>query len=545
MQTSAIEQSNTTFTPESGKTYSIGRSFGQNTLGTAILHEMKSKVSKILGLPMSIGWSVVDMYKSLALVHYDDGFEETFGELRGVVVDTDVGAVIAPSFGYTPTVIGSEIMVKNGNTVVVNEGQPDVDLPITIDDPNVKFKRVHEGVVFREFWYDGERYSITHKRLRPLKSRWGNSPFFLDMYKAAGYPSDEELFDTTKRFSTSCYSFLVSHPSLLVGTKQIVESPYLVFLYHHVIDPKRPSEETAPGKMAFETTPEITGKVSTPFIHNPPSLTLEQVNKHLKFGYYDTFSCDDYRMYTGEAIIAYKMDQGNVSYIVKINSPSYEHRCVMRGDNHNINHQFYALMNKITPPIKYQNDANQEQEKYIADFEKKFIVTELYDKEALLSIYNAAGTILTLPKSNRQELLNHILYDRDTRLRILWINYVLSLPPSSQKAGLDILDEYFSNRKKVTTWLQQIERTHKDINSTEYIDRVKTIITASRSLARSAMKGGANYTSRGREMNLGESIRNTIRNLINKEHGTSLYKLINAMKKEQQAKDKATSEANA
>ena len=479
------------------------------------------RVSSILGLSDYHGWSIVDTHENLALVHYNDDADMTiYGGLRGVLVDTEVGVVIAKSFGYTPTVISDRLTSTDG-AITVTDTEGDTH---TFSTDDTIIKRVFEGVVFRVVWHKGKSYRLTHRKIVPLRSRWGSSPTFISMYEDAGGPTDEQLFDTTKPFSDSCYVFLVSHPSLLVGTRQNITCPYIICLAHYRMNIGRPAEEIASGLDNFDRIETITGKISEPFIHDPKTLSLQDANHHLKFGYYNEFETDDERQLTGEAVIMYRTINGEVADIVKVHSPSYEWRSTMRGNNPNIPNQFYSMLN-----LAYSDVNNCDN---WSTFQKKFILLPLYDEQSLKDLFEQNQGILAIPSG---PVTRKTYSTRDARIHLLWMNFVLSLPASMQRDGLNLLSQFRNDRNDVISWLQHLESTTKDIEDSELPNRVKGIISSSRRLARSRVESNTNYSSKGSYMSLNFLIKNTIRNLINKEKGPSLYGLVRDMKKSRQA----------
>lgn len=479
--------------------------------------EITQKVAKILALDDIKSWSVIDHdpEAKLALVHYNDDADMlTYGDLRGILVDLETETVIADSFGYTPISVLSELKEKDGViTVKDKQGQLHV-----FNKETTSIKRVFEGVVIRAVWHKSKLYLITHRKIHPLRSRWGSSKSFMSMYEEANGPKAEDLFDTTKPFSNTTYNFLVVDSSLLVGTRQKVSKPYLVFLAQRDLEIGRPKDQVACGKANFKYDETIGGSVNESFIHKPKLLTLDEANQHLKYGYYNPFDVDDERQLTGEAVIMYEMENGLVKDIVKVHSPSYEWRSNLRGNNPNINHQFYSLLNMVYPDIT-TDDAWKK-------LNKDLIMFPLYSEKSLKDLFSKSGGILMIPTDK----VSSDLLSRESRIHLLWINYVLSLPTSLQLDALNILANFKKDRNDVTVWIQELESKHKDIESVDLPRRVKSIITSSRHLARERMTQGTNRSSYGSYMKLPVLIKSTIRNLINKENGTSLYGLIRDMK---------------
>src|SRR5437763_8501385 len=201
------------------------------------------RVCDILGCKDIQSWSIIDTFEDLALVHYEEDSDmTTYGHLRGILVDIETGAIIADSFGYTPTALANKIEDNDG--IISIKDKDDVN---HIFSGDYHIKRIFEGVVIRVIWYKSKLYRITHKKINPVRSRWGSSKPFISMYEEAGGPSAEQLFDTSKPYSSTCYHFLVVSPELLVGSRQKVSCPYIVCIAQHTMDLKRPVNDVAPG----------------------------------------------------------------------------------------------------------------------------------------------------------------------------------------------------------------------------------------------------------------------------------------------------------
>ena len=435
------------------------------------------RVKEILQLPDIRGWSVVDQCDNLVLVHYNEDADMTvYGHLRGILIDVETGDIVANSFGYTPTAVCDKFIEDDGKINI--KDQDGINHSFSVKDSVIK--RVFEGVVIRDIWHKSKRYRITHRKIQPLRSRWGSSASFISMYEEAGQPTDDELFDTSKPFSSSCYVFLVSHPSLFVGTRQSVERPYIVYLAHYEMKLSRPAADVAPGLIGFKRDNKIEGVVERSFIHDPLPLTIDEANRHLRVGYYNEFEAGDARQTTGESVIIYRMDNNNVIDVVKVHSKAYDWRLSMRGNNPNIEHQFYMLLNKTYSDLSDENSWRF--------FSESFITFPLYDKENLESIYAHRNfKILSLPLGATSRF-NYST--RDERIHLLWINYVLSLPPTCQGTALNLLDKFMNDRNNLIVYIQRIEagmpdieQFHHDVqlvNKSEIQarDRIKKVITS-------------------------------------------------------------------
>lgn len=511
---------------------SFANTTGSNIIADALIldasykgNEVTQKVSSILGIPAG-GWSVVDTADegNLALVHYDDvdgPAVSALWKLRGVLVDTEVGAVVADSFGYTAVATCDALAPDNDGMlrIVADSGETH-----TFPMDNVVIKRGFEGVVLRAIWRKGAMRLITHRKIDPSRSRWGSSKSFVAMYHEAGGPKAEELFDTSKPYSDTCYTFLVVHPDLLVGSRQQVLAPYIVFIAQRSTDVRRPADEVAPGVATFAKSAVIGGKVTTSFVHNPGCLTLASANEHLKNGYYSTSACaSDKRQGTGESVIVYSMHDGVITDVVKVHSHSYSWRLTMRGNSPNIAHRFYSLLGIAYPDVKNDDAWNK--------LCSKLIPVPLYDEESVKELFSRSGGLLIFPEG---EVERSDYYSRDARIQLLWMNYVLSLPTTQQAANANLFSIFKKDRTDVISWIQGIESRNPEVDNIEVIDRVKALINTSRRFARESLKKGSNYSARGDRMSLPVLIKNSLKNFLQKEDGVSLYAIVRAMKQERQ-----------
>lgn len=460
------------------------------------------------------GWSVVDVRGDLLITHHNsDESKISCGDLRGVVLHKERG-VVARSFGYTPIAVQSSVTEVDGVITVKDQA----GMTHVFPSEGREVHSVLDGMMLRFCWIDGELVPFSHRRLDIKKSRWGSSKPFIAMYNEAGGPSAEEMFDVTVPNSSTVYFFMVVDPALLVGTRQRVTVPYIVYLGNQENDLNGP--DVAPGRPTFKTIEKISGLVTKSVVVAPKSMTVEEANNHLAFGYYRPHAAVDPRLLTGEGVIIYRKENGQIKDAVRVHSPAYEWRAGLGGNNPNKPNQFYCLINKANPEIT--TDAAW------ALYQKNFIMFPEYEPSALVEMYERDGMILTLPvqEANREDYT-----DRQVRIHNMWINYVVSLPPNHQKEGLEIFGKFLADRASVTEWIQEIERHNRDINSTQYPDRVKGIVSISRKLARDRMMAGDNFGNKGQSLPLPTVIKIVVKNLVNKESGTSLYSLVREWRK--------------
>ncbi len=471
--------------------------------------DSRAKIARILDIvDDEDNWEITEEIGHLAMIHYTKNANmDIYGHLRGILVDMEAETIIADSFGYTPVVEQNELINKNG--IIEVKAENGFVYSFDLASNNTKMKRVFEGVVMRAIWHKGKMLFVSHKRINTEKSRWVSTDLFVNMYKQANGPTEEQLFDTSKPFSSTTYDFLIVDKSLLVGTRQDVDEPYIVLLETRTISVGRPADQVAPGKPTFLTSSDF----KPGHVHVPGNLTLEEANYHLKYGYYNKFEVEDIRQSTGEAIIIYTVsDDGLVDNIVKIHSTSYNWRFKIRGNNPNLTYQFYCLLNTIYTKTY---DAT-----FVKHFKEQYMIFRPYNEKDILELYDINKSIITLPIDNSVDLNN-----LDNRLHILWLNYVLSLHSYNQQYAIGILSKFLETRNKLINWIQSVELKNRNLDNIELSKRVKEIISVARKTAKQSMSN-VRSNKNGTYISLSDMIKKNIRSLIYKERGVSLFNMI-------------------
>lgn len=481
------------------------------------------KVSTILGIPISDSWSIVDKQGPLVMVHYEDNADmQTYGDLRGVLVDIDEERVVVDSFGYTPTAITSSLEVsEDGNIEIEDTDGKSHVFPVS----ECKIKRAFEGVVMRAIWYKGSGYLMTHRRIDPVRSRWGTSVTFVEMYNQAGGPTANQLFDLSKPYSDTCYNFLVVHPDLLVATKQHVEHAYIVCLDETKVRFETDPETSSPGIFDVKKCQrELPVHVTKNFMHSPPELSVREANGHMANGYYLQDNVEDPRMSTGEAVMLYRYVNGEIVDIVKVCSVAYGWRTMMRGNNPNIAHQFYTHFDYVYKDFDEKTFRSEDGLIPIEPVEHRDILAyfeQSRKKIFRLPMFNPNLTYLNGPKN------------RDMRIYILWLNYFVSVPINKQQEVINYYQKFINDRNDLIAWLQYLERNNKTVDYLEISDRAKAIIKSVRVLAEESVRNGTNVDRYGRRLAFKTLLKRTVDNLMKKEKGSSLYALIRDMRKYQ------------
>jgi len=497
----------------------------------------KRRLAEIAGIPFTDGWSAFDSNeeKGLYLLH-SDVEPKRAGLPRGIVVDLERGVMICSSFGFTPTAPMDCLSLIPGT---------DGDLAVTDEHLNQHiFKHnnycitpAYEGVIVRVFKHDGIVYFSTHKKLDCSRSRWGRSDYFLDIYKKLGGPSGSDLFPEDVLYSPWCYIFLLVDRELLVATKQDIGVGYIVDLglqqmwEYSPEGPFKTTEDDGEDSRTF-AGPEhrrpiivsaLEGKLNftggeESFLVRPCQLSLEEANRFLKQGYLNEDEDEEVgSKFSGESVILYQYDDsGRLSDSVRVQSQGYHWRIRMRGDNPNLRHRFYQLLNDALKP----DNVDSLLSKY-----PLFYRREKRDKRRDTIWVDHCGQSIELD-----------LRQTDDRIFLVYVTFYESLPAAQKSEGMRLWDDFKKDRDDVTAWIQDLASGEtappEDEDGNPYLTpRLQNILRLTKEHAVNRQRQGRDRNRYGKRMRYDFLVKANIRNLILRESGTSLFRLIREMRR--------------
>lgn len=384
----------------------------------------------------------------LSLVHYkiqpSGAAADGASHVRGYVVDVETGCIVSASqFGHTPIAIADDL------PLVLDPASREVEIQITdtegkphhFDKRYTVLKKFFEGVALEVFFFGGKMYVRSRSKLDTSRSYFGGSDFFRTMYERAGGPTAEELFDTTKLYSPWQYSFILVDPALCLGTRQVVEAPYLV----HIATTKLWSVDPAycpypahqvddsPKDVAAFASPELPSVVTQPFVHIPAHLSWPEAGHLLSCGHLQS------ELRQGEPLIAYEVDDlGVVSKIVKIYPSPYNKRLqtVPKGDAREV---FYSLRHTIA-------DLSIPRDAFFAEFPYRGSFSADQMRAALShgAIYDLPVLPLPAYSSPAAELA--------LRKNAVWLALLVASPLSRQVATASLLEDAQANAATLSEW---------------------------------------------------------------------------------------------
>ncbi len=519
--------------------------------------DTRRNISEVLGIENSAAWQIVssDPEHHLYMVHHKpEANLAEYGQIRGIVVDTEAKTIACRSYGYTPTIVSDQVLIQpgDGNIHLID----DLGLEHVVDPARSHFKMGFEGTLINVFKHDGKVYRTTRKRLDPSRSRWGSSKTFMEMYWSLGGPTDEVLFDPQSKDSPYCHTFIIVHPDVLVVSKDNVGEGYLVYLgpkqmWSLDYDESPYKQTQKDGSLFPGITQEVVNQDERPdagwidpavhvpktvsnmgenvshtpghAIFSPHNLSIEDANKHLLFGFYDPFAGYDKldrRMLPGEFVIIHQLDEsGAITGMLRVESTPYAWRSGMRDNNPNLLHRFFQLINGSY--LRYNNPDGKSR------YNSLYPIFEPFDKQSIKEQILNDGAYVVWPQDGPYYDPEYLM-DKESRMYNIWLAYLNSVPLHRQKDVSGYLDYLYNKRGELIGWLRSVE-TRGQLDPTEYSRRMIDIISAARRFARQNVERGHDRNHNGRKMSIKDLTRDNIRNLVMKEEGSSLYRLIRDM----------------
>lgn len=448
------------------------RVLGQHALNLATgdVENLEDTISQILGIKGTEGWSIVDANGDLVMVSASDDADQTkYGWLRGVIVDIPRRKIVSKSMGWSPVVVSDELVAVDNNLVLTDLFG--ITHKVALEENTITLGE--EGTVVRVFKLNGVTYFAGQKKLDVRRSRWGKTKPFLEIFTELVGKQPEDVVEEGE-----VATFILVHPDLLFASKQDIGKGYAVLL-----------DGTA-----------IAGNYLTPEV-----VDLKNANDYLYNGYYDTPSDLSPRARPGEFV----MIKSSNGYI-KVMSDGYSWREEMIGGDNNLKHRFFELTNLARGPTQ-----GQEFSRFQEVYKQKFPIFN----EGVISEENL-GEIFSWPFGEAdQEESEKILENRDTRLKNMATAFLMAVPLHRQKEVYGFLQYLFDERKELGKWMSQLPNDEDP----ELDKRIRQILGIAR-------KSAIDEYARNKKISVDILIQRNILNLLQKEEGLSLYRMINVMK---------------
>jgi len=480
---------------------------------------LKQEIAPILGLEINESWEIVSEYESLVMVHYSETADMfQYGALRGVVLDRATKKIVSYSYPHATKLVSDRLSEEISEGCRLVKLSPEVSLT----SGDMKIRMGFEGPLFHLFKWNGKVFHSTRRRLEAENSRWGKSTTFEKIFHELGGPSDEDLFDPTKKYSPYCHTFILNSPDVLVASKNTCRS--LIYLGSRKMYSVSPYPEE---EMDWELrTPKIKpfDPNSTEGIMRSPELTVEEANAYLYSGFYNPgkLALSDPRLLPGEFII---VQAGENMY--RVESSSYNWRSNMRNNNPNFYHRFFEL-------IDYSYLGNSVENK--AAYLSMFPILTPYRHEVVAEMVK--NTIVCWPQQSNSEDFEEIDVPETKELKLynIWLCLLMAAPLGFQKDVFEFYKRMNDERKECIEWFREVSNanpTGEELN--KFSKRAQNILLKTREFAENYVKKGE--SNHGKKTSAKESQRRkdemrqqNIHNFLHKEVGSSLYRLIREMR---------------
>ena len=403
-------------------------------------------ISKLIGIPRGREWSVTseDKEKQLYMIHYSEELAsmnrldmESYGHIRGLVVDVGYGVISCKSSGYQIETVQDELTVTSDGQMFKFE-QKDGSI-FTTPISETTLNKGYEGVQLR-IWKDsyGDAHISTFKKLDLSKSMSrGISPlYFHQYYEMLGGPAPESFFDPEKKYSPYVHIVMLVHTDLLTVSRQLIDTKcggYLVYLGNKRMDVQYDVDETEDSPYKVKTYDNIVDASDNDGLYNPEPLTIEGANDYLKYGYYVESDVLKAELSPGEFIFASWKDME-----FRILSSGYNWRLQLCPDGNRLrNFCIAALQSRVS-----------------STFGTKFPAIPLQNIEQLNNIVSDGYPILKLTDG---KVLNSPSISQ--RLINAHICFLMAVPLHAQEEAMKYMKKYTELIRNACKTIYTIRKT--------------------------------------------------------------------------------------
>jgi len=555
--------------------------------------------SQILGIPRSANWTIIENIKAninprFLLIHFTTPSADATGlttfpkypQFKGLILDTVGKTIVTRSFPHTPVVELNRLSDRTTGS----EDEEILTLPVNgktyqYKVKDLKIKKACEGTILRFALVSGQvRFTYldnggdevealskpspfgpkilasTHKHTNPERSFWGDSDRFTDIYIKGGGPSMDDLFDLTCDYSPFCYIFMLSDPTIQLGSSLHILSPHVIFLGCTTVYPVdqcpylalHPEAKVEKVRKFWPVIKDLPKKVDTPGLYHLPNMTVKEADEHLATGFDGT----------PEPIILYtETETGEVENVVKVHPTTYQKRLALISDNANIPHAYFMLIsdpiiqtilsNKSTP-TEYQQalaEFNRRYKIYPVDFDVTSRLRQQYELTSDIRLTEVLPDLV--PPIDRLEdlLVREKKFNQDMIHYQIWLNYLDALPKGKKGQAIGIYDQYQADKELLIEWLETLIDNRKVVvaerrdqrprtghqtglmASSPADDRIfvckrtKQVVDTALKEAHAAIISGKNVNRYGKSQSLKVLVHNKIKGVVNNEIGYSFYKM--------------------
>lgn len=326
---------------------------------------MHSLIREICNLPTSLDdyWSIIDHYPNpespeLVMIHTTNDYDpfnpehDPLRQVRGLVIDLVAKRIVAKPLGHTPILPLHEPLSLKQDKVQVptliskyQQGRVMQTVGIqTFDHPRLDLG--YEGAILFIWKWHGKIFISSHRSIDGTKSHWGGRTPFYQLYQQMKGPAPESLFGPEED-SPYTYVFLVVHDEIRLASSNRENLVLYLETKECWKPPAAMSSKVPPCHHQKPCTLELANQFTFPrsFATRDPSLSTNELKVVYKDDeaqkiYYGPGKNRDVRLQGGDFVLL--TDQQG--FIWRLESPGYQYRAQVMGNDPNYYHQFVAKM---------------------------------------------------------------------------------------------------------------------------------------------------------------------------------------------------------
>lgn len=489
-------------------------------------------IAKILNIESENGtypFKIVDSKEDqgLYMIHYDvdeigktelDSVDRSY---RGVIV-SDVDGIIVPSFGYTPSIVLDDFDIKTATEHIDKDGHKHK----LEDFGTTKMFPMFDGTLLRVWKYKDQIHISSHKKIDALNSRWGTSGKFVELF--VKYTKDifgehqEHLFDEENNEKVQIHNFLLVDVDLMISSKLHLDTNIKTGFVAYINSENCILSEEVSLKIPTLHYSEIGATENTVIKVMSFDLHGDEYKSFLTRGFYPEVENIHPQISLGEGIVLF-----NDKSMIKIVSNGYNRRSKIVNNDPNILHRVYELIDET-------RFTTEGEDKYLEKYPVLPCPTDDQIK-TMTSIVSSFPDDWVLPEE--ADFKKQDTKGFDLRLRNVVMHYAISLPLYHQKVTLTAIKELVNNRYKA---INEITNHYEVFAKKQYpeglsprdlkvYERIHKIVIDAKSYANVRMNRGEKLNGATKGQTFNKFVKDNIRNLILREYGVSLYKIVRVL----------------
>ena len=387
------------------------------------------------------------------------------------VRDNDVVPVYG-TLGYAEEYVADHISLRvdlatGANSVVLTNYHTGTSIILEVGVSYITM--CNEGLVYRVT----KDFKMNHRKIDAKDSTWGEAKYST-IFESLGLPSSDVLFSNGLPTDV-CHTFMAVHRHTITGTRQVFEGDAGYIVYLGAVDEnnnRAPHKDYPFPHMSFDDFPNVV--TENLGVINPIVFTLDEANEFLNNGFYGRMTTNDQRIKTGESVILHTMNGDRI----KIVSSGFHWRNSLREGSTSIPNQYYKLVHgewdeqegkdsQGRPVYERNGKARTVKVWNKQDFAAKFLPIDPSNVKTLKEFILNGGRYVYAEETKpfTEDQLKRYETDVYERARIVYFNYLLSLPLPVQREYVGLYDQYVADTDNLVEFIQMIRKGY-----TFYVD---------------------------------------------------------------------------